>query len=193
MTPWRKGDLLRLETERFVVRSMTREDMTDAVIGWMADPAVMVGLNMPARNLTRPQAVRWVLSHDNASKFFLAICTSDTEQVIGFFIVTINTNQNVAETSVVLGNQEFWGKDVVLETRSALLDFLFDTIGVYKVIGRPHGRNFSSIYNYKALGFTCEAILREHMRAIEGDQRLDQLIFGMLKSEWLARREDAGQ
>ena len=75
-----------------------------------------------------------------------------------------------------------------METRATLLDFLFDQMDLHKVTGRPHGRNFSSIYNYKALGFHCEAVLREQMRSIKDDQRLDQLIFGMLRDEWHARR-----
>ena len=65
---WTPGALLKLPTERFLLRTMTREDVTDTYLGWMADPGVMVGLNLPRRKLSRLQAVQYVLSHDNRTK-----------------------------------------------------------------------------------------------------------------------------
>lgn len=187
---WQPGGLLRLETQRFVLSSMLREDVSEAFIGWMADPDVMVGLNMHRRRLTRVQTVRFVLGFDNHRKFCLAIKDKTTGQLIGFFILDCDLIQQCAETSVVVGNKSFWGKNVVKEARSCLLDFLFDQMYMVKVIGRPHGRNISSIFNYKALGFTCEAVLRQQMKAIQGEQRLDQLVFGILKSEWQQKRQE---
>jgi ribosomal-protein-alanine N-acetyltransferase len=166
---WEPGALLELRTERFVLRTMTREDVTDTFIGWIADPAVMLGMNLPRRRLSRAQAVRWVLSHDNRSRFFVAICLAGDGTQIGFFTIDCNLQHRVAETSVVIGDRAWWGKNVVIETRSALLDFLFGSVGMHEVLGRPHGRNFSSIYNYQAMGFQCEGVLREQMRSIGDD------------------------
>lgn len=185
---WTPGALLKLETPRFIVRSMAREDVTETFTGWLADPEVMVGLNLPRRRLTRPQAVRWALSHDNASNFMLVVIDKASNEAIGFFTINADAGHLTAETSVVLGNHDFWGKNVVVEARTAILNFLFETLGIHKVIGRPHGRNFSSIFNYKVMGFTCEAVLREQMRAVDGNSRLDQLTFGILKTEWQARK-----
>ena len=109
-------------------------------------------------------------------------------ETIGFYTATIDPKHGYAETSVVVGNRNFWGKNVVIETRTALLDFLFETIGVHKVIGTPHGRNFSSIFNYKAMGFECEAVLREHMLSVDGKTQMDQLIFAMFRDQWKERQ-----
>ncbi|MEM7569330.1 MAG: GNAT family protein [Pseudomonadota bacterium] len=191
-TSWTPGALLKLETERFVLRTMTREDVDDSVVAWLANPEVMVGLNLPRRRMTRAQAVRWALSYDNATKFMVLVCAKDSGEKIGFFTLTIEGAHRTAETAVVVGAQHWWGKNVVAECRAVLMDFLFDTLNMHKVIGRPHGRNMSSIFNYKKMGFTCEAVLRQQMRAIDSgegeDKRLDQLIFGMLRTEWHARK-----
>ena len=136
--------LLELTTERFVVRTLTREDVTDDFIGWLADPEVMVGMNLPRRRLTRAQAVRWTLAHDNRTRF----CLRTDGQRIGFFTISCDLGHRCAETSVVVGDHDWWGKNVVMEARSALLDFLFERMDMHKVIGRPHGRNFASIYNH---------------------------------------------
>lgn len=186
---WEPGALLLLKTERFTIRSMLREDVTSDFLNWLADPEVMVGLNMPQKKLSRLQAVRYILGYDNRYRFFLAICLRSNGNQIGFFTVDCDPVHQSGETSVVIGNQDFWGKNVVLEARTALLDFLFDQVGLHKILGRPHGRNFSSIFNYKAQGFKCEGILREQMRSIQNDQRLDQLIFGITRQEWHTRRQ----
>ena len=186
---WTPGALVALQTERFNLRSIEREDVTEEFAGWLADPAVMVGMNLPRKRLTRVQAVRWALAFDNRRGLMILVTDRSDDRQVGMFTISLDTVHNTAETAVVIGNHDYWGKNVVVECRTALMDFLFDEIGVHKVIGRPHGRNFSSIFNYKAMGFTCEAVLREHMRPIDGDGRLDQLIFGMLRTEWQARRE----
>ena len=185
---WRPGDLIELETERFVLRSIEREDVTDTFLSWLSSDDVVIGMNMPQREMALPQAIRWVLSFDNQKKFFLLVIDKSTDTPIGFFTATVDAH-NVAETAVVVGARDFWGQNVVREGRAAILDLLFDTLGVYKVIGRPHGRNFASIFNYNAMGFTCEAVLREQMKAIQGDERLDQLVYGIFASEWQSQKE----
>lgn len=188
---WQPGALLTLQTERLTLRSMCREDVTEAFTDWLADPEVMLGLNMPQRRMSRAQAVRWVLDFDNRSRFFLGIHVRPDGPLIGFFTVHCDPHTLCAETAVVVGDKAWWGKNVVREARAALLDFLFEDMHLHKVLGRPHGRNFASIFNYKAMGFRCEAVLREQLLAIQDQSRLDQLVFGMLRTEWQARRARA--
>jgi RimJ/RimL family protein N-acetyltransferase len=187
---WKPGDLLTLETERFRLRSMLREDVTEDYLKWLADPEVMVGLNLPRRQLSRLQAVNYALSFDNQSRFKLIFEDRDGDRAFGFFTITSDPGHRSAETAVVLGDQSYWGKNAVIEGRTAIINFLFDTLKMHKVIGRPHGRNISSIFNYQALGFTCEAVLREQMRSVNEDERLDQLVFGLLRSEWEERKKN---
>ena len=122
------------------------------------------------------------------ARFVIVVIDRETEELIGLFTITVDRIHQTAETAVVIGDHGYWGKNVVVEARTALMDFIFDHLNMHKVIGRPHGRNFPSIFNYKAMGFKCEAILREQMRAVSGEGRLDQLVFGMLKSDWISRR-----
>ncbi len=185
---WQSGAIVRLQTERFDLRSMQREDVDETFLGWLADPEVMLGLNLPRRRLSRPQAVRMVLSHDNHHSFFIIVGDRTTGTKLGFFTIIYDPGNLTAETAVVIGDRNWWGKNVVVEARSALLDFIFNELGAVKVTGRPHSSNYSSIWNYKAMGFKNEAVLRQQLRSIEpGDKRLDQLIFGILKEEWRAQ------
>lgn len=190
---WTPGDRIRLETDRFVLDSVTREDVDDEFLSWMADPEVMLGLNMPPRRMSRGQSVHYAMSFDNLSKSMLIVRDRSNGQKIGMFTISFRPVHQVAETAVVIGNKEYWGKNVVVEARGAILKFLFEEVGVHKVVGLPHGRNMSSIFNYQAMGFTCEAVLREQMASVNGEERLDQLMFGLLRSEWEAKQGNGGK
>ena len=187
---WKPGDLVSLDTERFTIRSVEREDVTEDFLKWLTDDDVVIGMNTSTRKMSVAQAIRWVLGYDNAKRFFFIVVEKKTQRSIGFFTLTVDPH-GVAETAVVVGDRDFWGHNVVMEARSAIMDMAFDTLGVHKVIGRPHGRNFASIFNYNAMGFTCEAVLREQMKAIQQDERLDQLVYGIFADEWRKRKQEA--
>ncbi|MEL6641055.1 MAG: GNAT family protein [Pseudomonadota bacterium] len=185
---WQPGDLVSLDTSRFTIRSVEREDVTETFLNWLTDDDVVIGMNTPQRQMSVAQGIRWILSYDNEKRFFLMVIDKESQTAIGFFTLTLDPH-NVAETAVVVGDRDFWGQNVVMESRSAILDFAFDTLGVHKIIGRPHGRNFASIFNYNAMGFTCEAVLRQQMKAAKQDERLDQLVYGIFADEWRNRQE----
>jgi ribosomal-protein-serine acetyltransferase len=81
---------------------------------------------------------------------------------------------------------------VVIETRSAILDFLFDHKGCARACGFVYARNLPSVSNYLTLGFTHEGTLRGQLRR-PGGERGDAMVFGMLREEWLARRSTGSE
>ena len=97
----------------------------------------------------------------------------------------VNYRQRVTKTNVLLGNRDYWGKDVVVEVRARMLEFLFERLRMEKVAGEILGRNLSSIYNYKAMGFRAEGVQRSHIMAASGG-RTDVYHFGLLRKEWEA-------
>lgn len=187
MKHWKPGTSLTLETESYVVRSMTPADMSDSYIAWLADAELMEGLNQPPREVTAEQLAKYIESFDNRLTYHLGIFWKETGEQVGFYNVKIQRKSRNAETSVVIGNRDFWGRKVVLETREAILEFLFARVQVERVYGSPFERNFPSIFNYKAQGFTFEAVLRKHARRANGD-RVDVYVFGLMRDEWLAMR-----
>jgi RimJ/RimL family protein N-acetyltransferase len=107
--------------------------------------------------------------------------------MIGFIMVFLDPYNRIARTAATIGDKAFWGKEVVLECRAAVLGFLFDEMGVHKVWGRVNTRNIPSVFNYKAQGFVCEGVMREHGRKPDGS-RVDQYLFGLLRKDWVAAK-----
>ena len=109
--------------------------------------------------------------------------------MIGFFAAFPNPKTRVALTNIVIGDKDYWGKHVVQEVRAAMLYFLFQGLGMEKVKGEIKGRNYPSIFNYKAMGFTSEGILRNEIPCFSGG-RTDVFIFGLLREEWEAQNKE---
>ena len=184
---WRSGEPVVLQTERFSVCSLGPEDVTGRYQDWTADPEVMTPVNRPAQRRSREELVRYVSGFDNVRSFHLGIFERETDEFLGIFSVYFDPHNLLAETNVLIGEKEWWGRGVVVETRAAVLDFLFDQVGALKVLGRPFTRNLSAVATYHAQGFRCEATLRSQVKAVDGS-RLDQYYFAMLRDEWHARR-----
>ena len=182
MTDWVPGTPLKLETDNFRLRSLTAADATDTYVSWWNDPEIQNGLGFQPRGWSRDDAVRHIQKFDNRRNFHLGIFPRDGELPVGFIAIFLEPAV-IARTNVVIGDKDFWGRRVVLEVRARVLAFLFEDLDVVKVYGRVDARNFSSIYNYKAQGFVCEGILRQHGRGADGT-RHDLLMFGLLRDEW---------
>lgn len=184
-TPWSPGQPVALTTARFRLRSLTKDDATERFRSWFQDPEVQRHLNSTPMSSTQQSLGLHIEAFDNRATFLLGIFDGDVH--IGIYPTYCDPLNGSAETLVMIGDRSYWGKGVVLETRAALLDFLFDRVGMEKVWGRPLARDFAGIHNFLALGFRCEGILRNQLRSPTG-LRIDQYFFGLDRRDWRARR-----
>jgi len=183
---WRPGEPLQLETKRFRLRSLTPADATITYVRWWNDPKVQEGLNFGARGWDKERAIKHISQFNNDTSFHLGIFCKDSGRMIGFFAAFPQPRSKVAKTNIVIGEKDYWGKNVVQEVRARMLTFLFEALGMEKVKGEIQGRNYPSIFNYKAMGFTCEGVLRNDIPRFDGKGRTDVFIFGLLREEWQA-------
>jgi UDP-4-amino-4,6-dideoxy-N-acetyl-beta-L-altrosamine N-acetyltransferase len=70
---------------------------------------------------------------------------------------------------------------------AATLDLAFSALDVHKVSGQVLAFNTKSLALHQRLGFAQEGLLRAHHRV--GEQWHDLICFGILKTEWAARKE----
>ena len=189
MADWTPGTPVHLTTDRFIIRSTTPKDITPKFLKWQNDRELRIGQNQRGPKMDRVKMLNVLSKNDNARRFLLLITTRLGNAPIGFFAANVAPTDKVAETTVVIGDRNWWGKGVVTEARARLVDFLFDEVGLNKVMGRPHARNLPSIFNYRAQGFKCEGILRQQMTSIVDGESIDQMVFSMLRDEWKALKE----
>lgn len=162
-------------------------------MNWLKDPDVMGPLNAPIQKWTARELMAHIASADNNERYLIGIFDLASKVQIGLYMVDVDLLHRRANFNVVIGEKTWWGKDVVNETRAALLDEFFNNRGVEKAIGTPLSRNFPAVFNYKAQGWRHEGTLRGHCLSISDGSRLDQYQFGLTKEEWRDMRSGHGQ
>lgn len=183
---------IRLDTPRFLVRSLTPHDANDRWLAWAADPDVMEPLNVPARTMAIADLQRYIASFDQTHRFLVGIYARSSGHQIGFYMIDTDPTHRIADFNVVIGDKAFWGQGAVNEVRAALLDHFFTRRGIEKAVGRPLARNFPAVFNYRAQGWRLEGILKAHRCAHDSDRRLDQYEFGLTKAEWIDLKQKSG-
>jgi RimJ/RimL family protein N-acetyltransferase len=186
-----KGRKVILQTDRFLLRSLDPADASDRWRGWIKDPAVMTPLNAPVRDLSLHELANYLSAFDNRNRFIIGIFDKGDGGQIGFFVVEADLGHRSATFNVVIGEKDWWGRGVVNEARSALLDFFFEQCDFEKACGAPLARNFAAVFNYKTQGWRHEGTLRGHRRSISDGSRLDQYQFGLLRHDWRMRHRRA--
>jgi len=180
------GPPVVFETERFVLRTLSRGEAARISHPWSDDPAVMENFELRVGGWTRRAWRRRTPRTNNRTRFAFGIIPRETGRIIGFETVNL-TPSGVATLGVMIGDRDWWGRRVVVESRGAVLDFLFTKTACARAAGAVHARNLPSIANYLALGFQHEGTLRRQLLKSDGS-RADSLVFGILRDEWLARR-----
>lgn len=183
---WNRGTPVVLSTERFDLRSVSQRWIARHTFAWSENEQVMAGLELQAGGWPLRRWRRRFAKADNRNRLIMAIFDKQNGGLVGYESVNIGGG-NIAFIGVAIGDTDWWGKGLVVETRAALLDYLFGVRGCTRVWGTPFGRNFSSIYNYQRLGFKKEGVLRKGGRSANGDAS-DLVAFGMLADEWQALR-----
>ena len=181
------GEPIKLGTGNYILRSLEESDATQRYLNWLKDPEVVRYLNAQHATPSIDGIQHYIRRHDNVTSFHVGIFSLPEENHVGNFSFYLDIPSEVVNINVLVGEREFWGKQVVTETRAAILDFLFDDLGAHKVWGSPWANNHAAIFNYKKQGFNMEAILRDHKRDASGD-RIAVIHFSILKEEWTGRR-----
>jgi RimJ/RimL family protein N-acetyltransferase len=189
---WKPGARVRLETERFRLDTLTPLQACLATYPWTADPDLMHPFGLDAGTWSRRSWHRYFRGLDNKRKFCFGIRPKGQDRIIGLERCDLRP-RGAAFLSVLIGDRAWWGKEVVRECRSAVIDFLFESVGCVRVWGSPQVRNLPSVFNYQKLGFKCEGVLRRHSYDPDTKQLEDCFIFGMLREEWCARRNREGR
>ena len=80
--------------------------------------------------------------------------------------------------------QAQWGKGLVGEALSAVIDYAFNTLNMNRIEADIDPRNAASAKTLERLGFQKEGYLRE--RWIVGDEISDTALYGLLQHDWKA-------
>ncbi len=173
-----------LETERLVLRRFRLDDAQAMYDNWASDPEVTKFLTWPAyksvedaRNILN----LWLPEYEKPDFYQWAIEWKALGQPIGSIsVVEHNDRVESAHIGYCLG-KNWWHQGIMTEALQAVLDFLFDQVGVNRVEALHDASNPHSGAVMAKCGMQYEGTLRQSVRGNQG--LYDACWYGLLKEE----------
>ena len=153
----------QLETHRLILRRFCAEDAEDMFRNWASDPEVTRYLTWPVHtgvDITRMVLDSWISRYEDGGFFNWAIVWKETGEVIGN-IAAVNVIEplEAAEIGYCM-SRAFWGRGIMPEALRAVMDYLFDTVGLNRVWAGHDVNNPKSGRVMEKAGMKKEGILR---------------------------------
>jgi len=187
--PRLENGILSLNSERFILRTLLPDDVSQRYVDWLNDPEINRYLEVKIPQTI--EAVRsYVAGHDRRTGFLFGIFDNENRH-IGNISLVIDERHDVGTIGVTIGERDYWGKNVVQEARQAVIEYAFGELELFKLSGGCKSSNVPAVYNYQRQGWKLDGIRKAHNVDRMG-KRVDIVFFCKFRSDWQAERETAG-
>lgn len=173
-----------IETSRLILRRAVREDAEPMFRNWASDPEVTKYLTWPAHsNITVSETVlkSWLQEYEKGSYYQWMIVLKELGEPIGSISV-VNQRDDIAEAEIgyCIGKR-WWHQGIVSEALTAVMDYLFDEVGMNRIEAKHDVNNPHSGGVMKKCGMRYEGISRQSDRNNQGI--CDLVTYGILRSD----------
>lgn len=155
---------VRIETPRLILRRFTMEDAPHMFQNWASDPEVTKYLTWPAHeslDVTNMVLSSWVADYEKAENYQWAIELKALGQPIGSIsVVSRNDRAQLVHVGYCIG-RNWWRQGIMTEALQAVMDFLFDEVGVNRIETRHDPNNPNSGRVMLKCGLKYEGTLRQ--------------------------------
>jgi len=180
-----KGTIL-LETDRLILRPFTMADAEPMYHNWASDPEVTKFLTWPTHSSTQVSEKvleSWCAQNEDLENYQWAIVIKEINEPIGgITVVKLNNDIASADIGYCMG-QKWWGQEIMPEALKALIDFLFNEVGLNRIAACHDVNNAKSGRVMQKAGMTYEATWRAAGRNNLG--LVDEAWYSILKDEYL--------
>ena len=161
----------RIETERLVLRKAQLDDAQAMFDNWASDPEVTKYLTWPTHgsvDVTKQIAESWVKGYEQDDFYLWMIELKEISQPIGSIsVVNMDDRVEKVEIGYCMG-RPWWHKGIMSESLQAVMDFLFDEVGVNRIEARHDPRNPHSGGVMRKCGMIYEGTARKADRNNQG-------------------------
>ena len=173
-----------IETERLILRRFTMDDVQNMFDNWASDDDVTRYVTWPTHtdtSVTEMIVGHWVESYQKDDFYNWAIELKSIGQVVGnIAVVRIRELAQSAEIGYCLG-KAWWHQGIMSEALKAVMDYLFDRVGMNRVEARHAVENPHSGGVMEKCGMTYEGTLRQYGWCNQGI--VDLKMYAMVASD----------
>lgn len=84
-------------------------------------------------------------------------------------------------------NPDMWGSPYILKLQESLLNYVFNTLGLNRLYGHTHVKNYNVIKGVEKLGFRKEGVRFDYYYHQKNKKFFDAYAYSMLKRDFLKR------
>ena len=174
-----------LETERLILRPFTMADAEPMFRNWANDPAVTKHMTWPTHEnveVTKAVLTDWTQSYSRPDFYSWAIVLKENgPEPIGSISAVHVRERTLCATMGYCMSKAHWGKGIMAEALTALVNFFFDEVGCNRVEADHDPNNPNSGRVMQKAGMTCEGTRRQAGRSNQGV--IDLTTWAILKSD----------
>ena len=167
-----------------ILRRFTVEDAPDMFENWAKDPVVTEFLTWEAHRSvedTKKLLSLWVSEYEKGEYFNWAMELKESGRLIGnISVVKVDDRIDAAEMGYCMGRAH-WGKGLMPEALSAVMDFLFGEVGMNRVSAKHDARNPKSGRVMAKAGMRFEGVLRQAGKSNAGI--CDEVVYATIRAD----------
>ena len=174
--------ILKRESERLVLETLTPANMSDDYIAWLQDPEILKYLEIRHSKQTREKIITFVQSMlESDDNLLMGIFLQDGKKHIGNIkLGPVHKIYPRADIGIIIGDKNSWGKGYASEAIDTLCRIAFETLGLRRVQAGAYASNGGSIKAFEKVGFKKEGVLKDHW-ILDGKPE-DEILFARLAS-----------
>jgi [ribosomal protein S5]-alanine N-acetyltransferase len=176
-----------INTDRLILRRFEISDANDMFKNWASDNEVSKFLSWDSHkdiNFTKSLLDYWISDYSDEKNYHWAIELKEINEVIGDIkVFHLKDKNSSCEVGYCL-SRDFWNKGIMSEALNAVIKYLFEEIGLNRIVAMHNTKNIASGKVMIKNNMKYEGTLRQ--AGSLNDSFYDLNVYSILKSEWEA-------
>ncbi|MGI8892275.1 MAG: GNAT family N-acetyltransferase [Bacteroidia bacterium] len=179
------NEIIFLESERVILRPLTKSDLTPVYLQWLNDEEVSkFNSHATFPNTQEKMEAYYNSLQDNNRNVVLVIIDKTSNRHIGnIALQQIDWVSKNAEFAILIGNKEYWKGGYGTEAAELIVRYGFERLNLHRIYcgtieGNVGMKKLAQVLNMKEEGVRREAIYKN-------GQYCNILEYGVLKNEFL--------
>ena len=175
---------VRIDSEKYLIRTIEPDDASDRWASWMSDPEVVHMLNLRARTWKKADVLDYIKTFDQLSSLLLGIFEKQSGTHIGVFTVDINQVRSQFLVNLLIGEPEYRNKHVTSSIAMPFHEYFFETLGLNMAVASVLAHNAPMIHYLKKNGWKLDQTVKHGKKSNADGAMLDVCLFSLPRDAW---------
>ena len=182
---------VRIDSDKYLVRTIEANDASDRWAGWMSDPDVRYMLNMAPRSWKKADVVSYINTFNQVQNLLLGIFDKQSGTHVGIFTVDINPALGHFLLNLLIGEPDYRDKHVTTSIAEPFLTYFFETCGLNTAMASVLAHNAPMLHWLQKHGWRLEQTLRQSAKSHADGAMLDVCLLSLPRESWRAWKTQA--